>query len=66
MRIRELCPGTGVLVPSQFVGPGYAPRLLEQHPAGMGYLLKNSDVHRRVLAVLTVLTYLRDEHLTRG
>lgn len=48
-RIRELCPGTGVLVLSQFVEPGYALRLLGQHPAGMGYLLKDRVGHGAVL-----------------
>ena len=39
-RIRELHPGVGVLVLSQYVEPGYAMRLLEEHPERCGYLLK--------------------------
>jgi DNA-binding NarL/FixJ family response regulator len=39
-RIRELHPDVGVLVLSQYVEPGFAMRLLEQHPARSGYLLK--------------------------
>lgn len=38
--IRETHPGTGVLVLSQYVEPSYALRLLEDHPGGVGYLLK--------------------------
>ena len=33
-------PGTGVLVLSQYVEPSYAMRLIEDHPEGVGYLLK--------------------------
>jgi DNA-binding NarL/FixJ family response regulator len=49
-RIRESHPRVGVLVLSHYLESGYAMRLLEQHPAGAGYLLKErvSD-----LAVLT-------------
>lgn len=39
-RIRELHPGVGVLVLSQYVEPAYAMRLLEEHPERCGYLLK--------------------------
>jgi serine/threonine-protein kinase len=39
-RIRELHPRVGVLVLSQYVEPGYAMRLLEEHPERCGYLLK--------------------------
>jgi DNA-binding NarL/FixJ family response regulator len=39
-RIRELHPGVGVLVLSQYVEPGSAMRLLEEHPERCGYLLK--------------------------
>ena len=39
-RIRELYPGVAVLVLSQYVEPGYAMRLLEEHPERCGYLLK--------------------------
>jgi DNA-binding NarL/FixJ family response regulator len=39
-RIRELHPGVGVLVLSQYVEPGFAMRLLEEHPERSGYLLK--------------------------
>ena len=33
-------PGTGVLVLSQYIEPGYALTLLEERPDGVGYLLK--------------------------
>jgi DNA-binding NarL/FixJ family response regulator len=39
-RIRELHPDVAVLVLSQYVEPGYAMRLLEEHPEACGYLLK--------------------------
>ncbi len=44
--IRDQRPGTAVLVLSHFVEPRYAMRLLESHPGGTGYLLKDrvSDV----------------------
>ena len=48
--IRETHPEVGVLVLSHYLDSRYAMRLLEQHPGGVGYLLKErvSD-----LAVLT-------------
>ena len=39
-RIRDAHPEIGVLVLSQYVEPGYAMRLLEDHPERAGYLLK--------------------------
>jgi serine/threonine-protein kinase len=44
--IRERHPQIGVLVLSQYLEPKYALRLLERHPSGVGYLLKErvSDV----------------------
>ena len=44
--IRERYPQIGVLVLSQYLEPKYALRLLERHPQGVGYLLKErvSDV----------------------
>jgi DNA-binding NarL/FixJ family response regulator len=39
--IRELHPDVGVLVLSQHVEPGFALRLLEDHPERSGYLLKD-------------------------
>jgi DNA-binding NarL/FixJ family response regulator len=39
-RIRERHPSTGVLLLSQYLAPRYAARLLEDQPAGLGYLLK--------------------------
>jgi DNA-binding NarL/FixJ family response regulator len=39
-QIRELHPDVGVLVLSQYIEPGYAIRLLEEHPERSGYLLK--------------------------
>jgi DNA-binding NarL/FixJ family response regulator len=56
--IRESQPEVGVLVLSHYLEARYALRLLEQHPGGVGYLLKErvSD-----LAVLTdALARLRD------
>jgi DNA-binding NarL/FixJ family response regulator len=48
--IRDSHPGVGVLVLSHYLESRYAMRLVEQHPGGVGYLLKErvSD-----LAVLT-------------
>ncbi len=40
-RIRELHPEVGVLVLSHHVEPGFAMRLLEEHPERSGYLLKD-------------------------
>jgi DNA-binding NarL/FixJ family response regulator len=39
-RIRAGHPGVGVLVLSQYVEPGYAMRLIDDRPDGVGYLLK--------------------------
>jgi DNA-binding NarL/FixJ family response regulator len=39
-RIRRDHPTTAVLVLSQYVEPSYATRLLQDHPDGLGYLLK--------------------------
>jgi serine/threonine-protein kinase len=39
-RIRSEHPDIGVLVLSQYIEPGYALRLIEDHPQGVGYLLK--------------------------
>jgi DNA-binding NarL/FixJ family response regulator len=38
--IREEHPEIGVLILSQYIEPSYALRLLEDHPEGVGYLLK--------------------------
>jgi DNA-binding NarL/FixJ family response regulator len=45
-QIRSSHPGVGVLVLSQYLESRYATRLLEQHPEGRGYLLKErvSDI----------------------
>ena len=45
-QIRSCHPGVGVLVLSQYLESRYATRLLEQHPEGRGYLLKErvSDI----------------------
>ena len=45
-QIRSSHPGVGVLVLSQYLESRYATRLLEHHPEGTGYLLKErvSDV----------------------
>jgi len=39
-RIRTEHPAVAVLVLSQYIEPGYALRLLEEHPERVGYLLK--------------------------
>jgi DNA-binding NarL/FixJ family response regulator len=39
--VRERHPGTAVLVLSQYLDPGYAFRLLQSFPSGVGYLLKD-------------------------
>src|SRR5215211_5510751 len=56
--IRESHPDVGVLVLSHYLESRYAMRLLEQHPAGAGYLLKErvSD-----LAVLSDALHRLDE-----
>jgi DNA-binding NarL/FixJ family response regulator len=45
-QIRSSQPGVGVLVLSQYLDSRYATRLLEDHPEGRGYLLKDrvSDI----------------------
>jgi DNA-binding NarL/FixJ family response regulator len=45
-QIAERHPATGVLVLSHYLEPRYAMRLLDDHPQGIGYLLKDrvSDV----------------------
>jgi DNA-binding NarL/FixJ family response regulator len=40
-RIRAADPSIGVLLLSSYVEPDYAVRLLEDHPGGIGYLLKD-------------------------
>lgn len=40
-QIREQHPSVGVLVLSHYVEPTYAMRLLQDHPEGAGYLLKD-------------------------
>jgi DNA-binding NarL/FixJ family response regulator len=54
--IREKYPGTGVLVLSQYVEPGYAMELLAESAEGVGYLLKDrvSDVGEFTAAVKRV------------
>jgi DNA-binding NarL/FixJ family response regulator len=39
-RIRSAHPETAVLVLSQYVEPGYAMQMIQEHPEGVGYLLK--------------------------
>ena len=53
-RIRAEHPGTAVLVLSLYVEPSYALRLLEEHPEGVGYLLKE-----RVFDVVLLVDALR-------
>src|SRR5436305_12038511 len=52
--IRAEHPEIGVLVLSQYVEPRYALRLLEEHPEGVGYLLKE-----RVFDVAVLIDALR-------
>jgi serine/threonine-protein kinase len=52
--IRAAHPEVGVLVLSQYVEPAYALQLLEDHPEGIGYLLKE-----RVFDIATVVDALR-------
>jgi DNA-binding NarL/FixJ family response regulator len=54
--IRARFPGTGVLVLSQYVEPGYAIGLLEEGTEGVGYLLKDriSDLEEFASAVRRV------------
>jgi serine/threonine-protein kinase len=53
-RIRGELPAVGVLVLSSYVEPTYALRLLEEHPAKTGYLLKE-----RVFDVAVLVDALR-------
>jgi DNA-binding NarL/FixJ family response regulator len=48
-RIGADLPGTGVLVLSSYVEPSYAMRLIEEHPEGAGYLLKERVADTAVL-----------------
>jgi DNA-binding NarL/FixJ family response regulator len=52
--IRKRHPDTGVLVLSQYVERQYVRRLLDESPAGVGYLLKDS-----VQRVSDVVSYIR-------
>lgn len=62
-RIRDGFPGVGVLVLSQYVEPTWALRLVQEHPEGVGYLLKERvvdgaaivDALRRVIDGETVV-----------
>lgn len=53
-RIRSAHPHVGVLVLSQYIEASYAMRLLEDHPEGVGYLLKD-----RILDVAVLIDALR-------
>jgi DNA-binding NarL/FixJ family response regulator len=53
-RIRDEHPDVAVLVLSQYVEPSYAMRLIEHHPEGVGYLLKE-----RVFDVAILVDALR-------
>ena len=48
--IRRSHPDVAVLVLSQYVESSYAIRLLEESPAGLGYLLKDRVAHAASLA----------------
>jgi len=58
-RIREGHPNIGVLVLSQYVEPRYAIQLIQGHPEGLGYLLKE-----RIFDVAILVDALR--RLTEG
>jgi DNA-binding NarL/FixJ family response regulator len=58
-QIRVERPEVGVLVLSQYIEPGYAIRLLEEHPERVGYLLKD-----RVFDVAVLVDALR--RITEG
>jgi len=49
-RIRAKFPHVGVLVLSQYVVPSYALRLIQDHPEGIGYLLKERVFDVAILA----------------
>lgn len=55
-QIRERFPGTGVLVLSQYVEPGYAMELLSESAESVGYLLKDrvADIDEFAAAVRRV------------
>jgi DNA-binding NarL/FixJ family response regulator len=52
-RIRDAYPRTAVLVLSHYVEPGYAMRLVDEHPGAVGYLIKDHviDGHALIDAV---------------
>ena len=54
--IRERHPGVGIVVLSQHVETGVAARVLAEHPAGLGYLLKDrvTDVAEFVMTLRNV------------
>jgi DNA-binding NarL/FixJ family response regulator len=52
--LRATRPGTGIVLLSQYLESGYAMRLLEETPAGVGYLLKD-----RLADVAVLLDALR-------
>jgi DNA-binding NarL/FixJ family response regulator len=54
IQLRETRPDLGILLLSQAVETHYAAQLLERHPDGFGYLLKD-----RVVDVETLMTALR-------
>ena len=56
VQVRRRLPGTGVLVLSQFCEPSFVTDLIDDHPAGVGYLLKErvGDVPAFVDAVRRV------------
>lgn len=53
-QLKQEHPDLGVLVLSQYLEPTYAMRLIEDHPEGVGYLLKE-----RILDVAIVVDALR-------
>jgi DNA-binding NarL/FixJ family response regulator len=56
IELRRICPGTAVLVLSQYIETVYAARLLSASPGGVGYLLKDrvADVDEFIDAVARV------------
>lgn len=49
-RIKELSPATGVLILSSHLVPAHAVQLIDEHPEGAGYLLKERVFAAQVLA----------------
>ena len=62
--LRTRHPGTAVLVLSQYLNAGYAFRLLESFPGGVGYLLK--DRVSQVAVLIDAVRASRGGRMRRG